>query len=357
MPPKKQLTAAQIAAVKTWIEQGTPWDASVMDRPPSVKPVVLRAMPPSVVPVLALGFSPDGKSLALARGGTVEIREAGDPQLPVRVSFAAHADSVRSLAWSPDSSVLVTGGYQRARFWDAATGEARAEISGEIVGEVNALVWSIKGDGLWVADSVPGHSAYVRRVEWPVRKTVHTWKAHDDSLFCMALSPDGKWLATAGADKVARRWNTENDQLLSVYEGHTNHVLSVVWDPVQPRIATAGADRELKVWDRDSREQDAVLGDKRQVFSCLAWSKDGARLAALTDRGNGSVFSAIQKHTGAQSAVVSTTQKLETVNAVLQSVAIHPDGSLIVGGASDGRFFVWKTATGKLLPVGAPAAK
>ena len=190
----------------------------------------------------------------------------------------------------------------------------------------------------------------VRRVQWPERTTLRTWKAHDDSLFCMALSADGKWLATAGADKVVRRWNAENDQLLSVYEGHTNQVLSVVWDPVQPRLATAGADRELKVWDRDSREQDAALGDKRQVFSSLAWSKDGARLVAVTDRGNGSGFTAIQKHTGAQSAGGSSTQKLDPVHAVLQSVAIHPDGSLIVGGASDGRFFVWKAETGKLLP-------
>ena len=122
----------------------------------------------------------------------------------------------------------------------------------------------------------------------------------------------------------------------------------MVWDPLNPRIATAGADRELKVWDRDSREQDAVLGDKRQVFSCLAWAKDGTRLAALTDRGNGSLFSAIQKHTGAQSSAAATVQKMESVDAVLQSVAFYPDGSRVVGGASDGRIFVWKATDGKL---------
>jgi hypothetical protein len=349
MPPKKQLAPRQVAAIKTWIEQGTPWSDAVMDRPPAVQPVALRAMPAAVAPVFALGFSPDGKSLAMARGGRIEIRDAANPQLPVRVEFAAHEDSVRTLAWSPDSSTLGTGGYQRVRFWDASSGEARGEIAGEIAGEVNALAWSAQGNVLWVGDSLPGRPAFVRRVRWPERATLRTWKAHDDSLLCMALSADGKWLATAGADKVARRWNAEDDQLLSVYEGHTNQVLSLAWDPVQPRLATSGADRELKVWDRDSREQDAVLGDKRQVFSSLAWSKNGARLVAVTDRGNGSVFTAIQKHTGAQSSVVSSTQKLDPVRAVLQSVAIHPDGSLVVGGASDGRFFVWKADTGKLV--------
>ena len=122
-------------------------------------------------------------------------------------------------------------------------------------------------------------------------------------------------------------------------------------DPVEPRLATTGADRELKVWDRESREQDAVLGDKKQVFSCMAWSADGKRLAALTDRGFGSLFTAIQKHTGAQASQAATLQKLERVEAVFQAVAFFPDGTRLIGGASDGRLFVWKSADGKLQPV------
>jgi WD40 repeat protein len=351
MPPRKQLAQAQIQALKSWIQNGLPWDASVMERPPPVQALALQPMPQSVVPVLALSFSPDGKNLAVARGGSIEIRDAEDPKLAVKSSFRAHQDSVLSLAWSPDSCTLGTGAYQRVRFWDPISGQLRSEFGSDLVGEVNAMVWSLDGTALWVGDSLPGRSAFVRRFGWPEGKLTGTWKAHDDSLFGLALSPDGKWLATAGADKLARRWNSENGELLSVYEGHTSHVLAVVWDPLNPRMATAGADRELKVWDRDSREQDAVLGDKRQVFSCLAWAKDGTRLAALTDRGNGSLFSAIQKHTGAQSSTAATVQKMESVDAVFQSIAFYPDGSRVVGGASDGRIFVWKASDGKLQPL------
>jgi WD40 repeat protein len=103
------------------------------------------------------------------------------------------------------------------------------------------------------------------------------------------------------------------------------------------------------VWDRDSREQDAVLGDKKQVVSALAWSRDGSQLVALTDRGNASLFSTIKKHTGDQRSDAAKEKKLEKTDAPLQSAAVFPDGSHVLGGASDGRIFLWKTSDGKLV--------
>jgi WD40 repeat protein len=349
MPPKKQLKDADIEVIREWIAAGAPWDASIMDKPPRVAPVVLSPVVAAVEPVLAMAFSPDGTRLALARGGKIELRDATQPKYPVQFTFSAHTDSVISLAWSVDGATLVSGGFRRVGFWDAATGAPAWEWTQGAVGSVTAVAFAPSGDKLWAADSLASRGGFVHELDLHAKSRARTWKAHDDSVFAVAVSVDGQWIATAGADRAAKRWNAATKALEATYEGHTNHVLAVTFDPLTPRLATAGADREVKVWDRDSREQDAVLGDKRQVFPCLAWTKDGSKLVGVTDKGNGSIFSAIQKHSGAQTTETAKVQKLDKVEGALQCVSAKPDGSEIAAGSSEGRLFIWNGTTGKLI--------
>lgn len=347
MPPKKQLSEVQIAAVRAWLEAGMPWDAAVMQRPPRVKPIALKAPPKSVQPVLAIAFSPDGQTLAVARGGCIELRDAKAANYAVKGTISASVDAIQSLLWLSDSQTVVAGGFRRIQFWNASEGGEPGVMVEGISGDVTALC--THGGTLWAADSLASRGGFIHRISVSERQIQQTWKAHDDSVYGLAVSSDGMWLASAGADRLARRWDPLSGVLAATYEGHTNQVLCVVFDPKTPRLATAGADREIKIWDRDSREQDAVLGDKKQVTSALFWSQDGSSLSSVTDRGNGAVFSAIQKHTGEQSSVTSKVQKLEKVNAVLQCVSSTADGSRVAAGASNGQIFVWNSGDGKLV--------
>jgi WD40 repeat protein len=349
MPPKKQLSAAQISAVREWLENGTAWDATVMNRPPKTKPVSLKPLPKGVQPVNAIGFSPDGATLAVARGANVELRDAKAERFPVKRIIQAELDTIASLLWSQDSQTIVTGGFRQIRFWNANDGSAIGALTDGLSGEITALC--SHGEMLWAADSLPSRGGFIHRLPWADRKIVQSWKAHDDSVYGLAIAADGAWLVTGGADKLARRWNPLTGALAATYEGHTNHVLCVALDPKTPRIATTGADREIKIWDRDTREQDAVLGEKKQVTSAIHWSADGARLATVTARGNGTIFSSIQKHTGEQRSDTAKSQKLEKVDAVLQCVCTNADGSRVAAGGADGQVFVWNGADGKRVPL------
>lgn len=350
MPPKKQLTQQQTDAIKAWIDAGAPWDSLVMDQPPKARPVTLRKIPGNVGAVLALSFSPDGSQLAIARGRRIEIRNAKQDKFPVLLAFEAQPEAVQSLAWTSDGSRLFAGGFRKVGIWRAADGVSEGEWSTNLVGQVTALVSAGTGDTLWIADSLASRGGYLHKIAPRQKQLLKTWKAHEDSIYALSLSADGRWLASAGADRLARRWDAATDSLAATYEGHTNHVLGVAFDSLTPRLATTGADREIKVWDRESREQDAVLGDKKQVVTAISWSNDGSRLVGVTERGTGAVYSAIQKHTGEQRSDTAKIQKLDSVEALLQSVTITRDGALVAAGAADGRIFFWKTVDGKLQP-------
>ncbi|NBV87615.1 MAG: hypothetical protein EBS01_15410 [Verrucomicrobia bacterium] len=197
---------------------------------------------------------------------------------------------------------------------------------------------------------------FLAKLEWPGRQVLKRWKAHDDSILGLAMAGDGKSLVSGAADKLVRRWDVASGVLTASYEGHTNQVLGVAVDPETARIASTGADREIKVWDMASREQDAVLGDKKQVYSAIAWSANGKALAGVTQRGNGSVFSEILKHDGAQRSETSKVRALQKVDAFLQSVAVSGDGGWVAAGSAEGRLFVWKGEDGKLVAVSEQAA-
>ena len=347
MPPKKQLAAGEMEALKAWIESGAPWDASVFDEPPVPRPVKLTALPATYQPVLALAFSPDEKRLALARGSAVILVDMTKPEMPVVGRLEGHTEPVQSLAWSRDGKWLVTGGFQRIIVWDAATSQQVRTLSDSLVGNVTALVLDATSQALFAADGETGSAGFVRKFSLQGDKPQATWKAHDDTIYGLRLSPSGDRLLSGSADKLARLWDTGTLKLVATYEGHTNHVVSVAFNKDATQIATAGADREVKVWDVKSREQDVTLGDKKTAFTGVAWTPDGQSLAVAMENGAGSVYTQLKKHTGAQSSDSAKEVKLNRVEDTLTSIGITNDGKLVYAGDFSGKVHIWDALTGK----------
>ena len=125
MPPKKQLDPGQIRLLRDWIRSGMPWDQAALDEEDAVEPVVLVPLPPGLSPALGVALSPKGDRLAVGQGAVLTVQDLAKTNGPVFVQAEAHPEGIQSVAWSPDGKTLVTGGFRRMRFWDAATGSPR----------------------------------------------------------------------------------------------------------------------------------------------------------------------------------------------------------------------------------------
>lgn len=345
MPPKKQLEAGALNALKAWIAAGTPWDEAVFNEPPAPKPVKFTAMPETWQPVLALAISPDGKTLAVARANRITLIDLAAADTPVTGRLEGHLEPVQSLAWTPDGRTLISGGYQNIRLWDVAERREVRRLEPSLVGNVTAL--AATAEHVFAADGETGGAGFLRHFDLAGGTLLATWKAHDDNVTSLRLSAKGDRLLSGGADKMARLWDTATHQLIAFYEGHTNHVHSVAFNQDASQIATAGADREVKVWDVASREQDVSLGDKKNVYIGVAWTPDGKALAAVTDKGFGSVYTDLKKHDGAQRSETAKERKLESVSAPLTSVLITADAKTVFAGGFDGRIYRWDATSGK----------
>lgn len=347
MPPKKQLADVDVQILRTWVDAGAVWDPKVFDELPSVKPVQLGALPKGYQPVLALTLSADGKRLAVARANSILVHDLSVSDRPVLARLEGHTAPVQSLAWSPDGRWLVSGGFRQIRLWEVTSWKEAAVLTEQLVGNITALVVGADNTTLFAADGEQGGAGFIHRWNLMDRKHLAAWKAHDDTVYSLRLSRDGQSLASAGADKLAKLWKVADGSLIAFYEGHTNHVLAVALNQDTSQLATAGADREIKVWDVKAREQDVVLGDKRSVYTALDWTPDGKFLVTVTDKGAGSIYSELEKHTGEQRSGTGKEKKLESVSQNLSSVQISADGKTVFGGGQDGVVYVW-TDNGKL---------
>jgi len=268
----------------------------------------------------SLAFSPDGKVLAagsadpvaaevrlwdLAVGKTTfTLKSLGWPRQPTESAYVARV--FRSLAFSPDGTVLAAGGgdvcHGEVKLWDPATGKHLGDLD---------LPWSASSEGIAslafsadgklfalgggralmlfaLATGAKPESLVGKAPNGPPRQ-----RALSESDFeCVSFSPDGKTLATAGWDrKIVELWDTGSGKRLATFHGHKGNVTHVAFLPDGKSLLSGGDDYDgtIRLWDVASGRNTATASvdtpdDKMNLLGCTL-SPDGKTLAtALSEK-------------------------------------------------------------------------
>jgi WD40 repeat protein len=156
---------------------------------------------------------------------------------------------------------------------------------------------------------------------------------HSDTVNALAFSPDDSLIATAGSDRWARVFRTDDGKRTAAFEGHSGAVLSVGWRSDGLALATGGADKTLRYWDYlDAKQTRSVTSFGKEV-SALAWLGTGDTVASAS--GDAGVRLNEEKLPGAQSFCFT--------------VAADPAGKFVAAGGEDGVLRIWQAAAKKLL--------
>ncbi len=82
------------------------------------------------------------------------------------------------------------------------------------------------------------------------------------SIFAVAISPDGKILATGDSNGAVTFWETVSGRELVVCKDHTNWVLAVVFTPDGQTLASGSGDDTIKLWNTQTGECLKALADR-----------------------------------------------------------------------------------------------
>ena len=234
-------------------------------------------------------WSPDGTRLAVKQRKNVVVWSATSGAIE-RVIASPH--DVMSFCWNPAGDRLVLSLWtSRAavEIWDA-TGEAPART--QLEGSPDGVWWvDWSADGRHVATACNASVAFVHDAESGARLTS---RQHGAAVKVVALSPDGRWLATGDDAKAVTVWDwaVEGSIPVSGPSSHGSRISQVMWSKDSRNLVSLSEDGLVCLWER--RDAGATtrfvnvgtLRHARCRNEVVAWSADEKQLVTGDDEGS-----------------------------------------------------------------------
>lgn len=355
-------------------------------------------------PLKSLAFSPDGKSLAV--GGDDGILRVFDVDSG-KETYASPTRNARieEVAFSPNGKLIgvVDSGQ-------AGSGNPTGMLSIYAPGKANPIPVSVHtvefGEALGIAFHPDGKGVFTcgrdgkpRLIAGPALDGEPTPNAGTKlkgyytlppgagnpplpAVYAVAVTPDGKYLVTGGADKTVRVWDVATSKPVRSFQGHLGSVLAVAVRGDGRQFVSACDDGAIRVWDLNPTDEHKAFVEATDALWTVAFSADGKRLAAagadrtirVYDPASGQLEAALAGHSAPITGLAffpdrnrlasvggdrvvklwdvagkKLDKELKGHESAVLTVAVGDNGKLVVSGSADRTVRGWDPDSGKPL--------
>ncbi len=165
---------------------------------------------------------------------------------------------------------------------------------------------------------------------------------HRDYVFCAAWSPDSRYLATGSNDETIRIIDTELGKPIHELKGHHGPVYCLSWSPDGRYLASGSFDQTICIWDSLDNWNKRIMTGHSDWVMCIEWSPDGRTIASGA-RDENILFWDVRSTT--------SFRKLTGHDDIINTVSWSADGEYLVSASDDQTIRLWDSASGRMLNV------
>lgn len=203
--------------------------------------------------------------------------------------------------------------------------------------EIYAL--AVSRDGKYLASgSFDGTTRVWSTETW---KLVYNLPGHSHGIGSVAFSPDGKYIVSGGLDGVIQVWDLNDGKKFTSIKDSPSSILSVAFSADGTTLASGGMDGQIRVYPTDTWQQLIVLKGHTGGVNALSFSPDNKYLASCSYNELG--IRLWERATG------KPAQTLMDHSEEVYSVVFSPDSQYLASAGADRVIRIWDTRT--LLPV------
>lgn len=109
----------------------------------------------------------------------------------------------------------------------------------------------------------------------------HRFSGHKKSVSYISWSPDDHQLLTCGVEEAVRRWDVESGECIHIYEKRSLGFISCTWAPDGKRIFCGVTDKSISMWDLEGKELECWKGHRTIRISDLGITSDGKHVVSV----------------------------------------------------------------------------
>jgi WD40 repeat protein len=223
-----------------------------------------------------IAWNSDGSRFAtVGQDQTLRVWDAATHNLLGSSTYNLPYAPILAIAWSPDDTRIITGGYSLITVWDADKIIPNTQFN---TGDTYDLAWSPDGQSIAFA-TFNGLSI----VPISALNSVGVFQNNllkTPSFLSVAWHPYQPQLAAAGDDGKLYIVDAQNQIVLMVLEAYTDLGAGMVWSPDGESVAVYGMDGRITIWDIDTGALAVEYqGNSGQLSFGMSFSPYGGQFA------------------------------------------------------------------------------